>query len=227
VDLDVVRVWLIRTDRPAPAMSAFDAVLDDPERRRAAALRDPADRRRFVVAHGALRIAAARLLDVPAPALRWHRGVHCKPVLAAPPAPLHVSLAHCGDLAMLALCGRRAVGVDVQRVVRGSAAVGLADRYFTAAEARFVAAAAAERGRATRFTRLWTRKEACVKAAGGRLTQGLTLSVLGEGSVVVDRAGAALAGPYLVSDVPVPRGFLASVAGAGRSPYRVLPRWWR
>jgi 4'-phosphopantetheinyl transferase len=121
-----------------------------------------------------------------------------------------MSLSHSGDLAAVALTPARAVGVDVQRHTPGLDIGAMAARYFPAGEARLVTGAAV-------FATLWARKEACVKATGGRLTQGLALPVA---------AGPVVRGAYHVVDVPVPDGFAGAVALSGPEPFRAVTAWW-
>jgi hypothetical protein len=67
--------------------------------------------------------------------------------------------------------------------------------------------------RSAAYGRMWVRKEACVKAAGGRLTQGLGLPVGVEpDNVVVEDRIAGLGGPWRVADVRMPPGYAAAVA---------------
>ena len=227
VSTDVVHVWLIGAQVPEPVLARLHAVLDDGERQRAEALLHAQDRRRFVIAHGAVRVIVGARLGVPAERIRWQLGRNGKPELAAEWTGVRVSLSHSGDLSMVAITDERDVGVDVQQLLPSLDATGMAARFFPPAEARFVAAGTGPAEAADRFGRLWTRKEACIKASGGRLMQGMTLPVYGTGRiVVVDHPDGALPGPYVVTDVPVPQGFAASVALEGAQPYRMVPRWW-
>ncbi len=83
-------------------------------------------------------------------------------------------------------------------------------------------------GETRRFTRLWTRKEACVKAAGGRLAQGMELPVAHPaGQFTVHRPGAALPGPWRVQDLTLPDGYAGAVALDGTRPFRAVVRSWR
>jgi 4'-phosphopantetheinyl transferase len=219
VTADVILVWLIATDLPDPVLGELEALLDDDERERAGSLLYPARRRRFIASHGAVRVILGRHLGVPAGSLRWRRGPHGKPELAGPGPRPWVSMSKSGGLAALAIAENRRVGVDIQRLLTDLDVARMARRFYPPEEARFVASGRAQ-GRADRYTRLWARKEACVKVAGGRLLPGLALTVLGagrNGTVPV----SAPAGPYLVRDQRVPRGFRAAVAAEGTCPFRI------
>jgi 4'-phosphopantetheinyl transferase len=229
-----VEVWLIRTGLPDPVLDRLETVLDDGERARARALVHPVDRRRFIAAHGAVRLILGRCLGAPAASLCWRYGPHGKPELTG--TDVRVSLSHSADLAALAVTAGRRVGVDVQRVLADLAADRLATRFYPAAEARFVLAAGDPADRVDRFTRLWTRKEACQKVTGGRLLPGLTQHVLGRagdddqpwfhaGFHASFHAGFQT-GTALVRDLLVPPGFRGAVAAEGAAPYRITTRRW-
>jgi len=233
VAADTVRVWLVGMPRSARVLARLESVLDDEERRRADGLRFAHQRRRFVVAHGAARLILGRQLGVPPARLRWVRGPHGKPELAMPSSP-RVSLSHSGELAVLAVSALRPVGVDIQRLRADLDPVAMSARYFTHPETSFVAAAERRAGQLGRFARLWARKEACVKASGGRLMQGMALPVNvatrgrgRAGGVLVRGTADTLPGPYLVRDIAAPQGFRAAVALEGGGAYAVSSRWWR
>ncbi|MFY1674518.1 4'-phosphopantetheinyl transferase family protein [Plantactinospora sp. WMMB334] len=158
------------------AVAELAALLDADERARADRL-EPAGRRRFTVSHGAVRIIVGRCLDTAPQRIRWSHGRYGKPALADATAGLEVNLSHSGDLAVVAVSRGRPVGVDVQRLLPRLDPVAMSLRYFPPVEVRFVTGADDPAERSDRFTRLWARKEACVKAAGGRLADGLRLPV--------------------------------------------------
>jgi len=207
--VDEVRVWLVRSPLPAAALARLSQLLDERERARAGAL-DPVGRRRFVAAHGVARVVVGDRVGVAPEAVRWSYGPHGKPETDG----VRMSLSHSGDLAAVALTPARPVGVDVQRHTPGVDTRAMSARYFPAAEAELVAASVEP---AAVFAELWARKEACVKATGGRLTPGLRLPV--SGGPVVD-------GAYHVVDVPVPAGFAGAVALCGTEPAEVTTGWW-
>lgn len=217
---DVVEVWLIRTDLPGHVLADLLPLLDDGERERARALAYSDSRRRFIAAHGAFRVILGRHLGVPPASLRWHLGPHGKPELAMP-GP-RVSFSHSGDLAALAVAPGRRVGVDIQQLLPRLDVTRMAARFYPRQEAEYVASAAGPARQVARFTRLWARKEAYVKVAGGRLLPGLE-QVIPPSGVVVD--GGPPGGPCLVRDVRAPRGYRAAVAAEGTRAYDVISHW--
>jgi 4'-phosphopantetheinyl transferase len=220
---EIVQVWVIRTDLPDPVVACLARLLDPEERERATAFERAELRGRFIASRGAIRMIVGRELGVRPEAVSWERGEHGKPRLGQP-GP-HVSISRSGGLAAVAMASTRRVGVDVQRVEPGLDVVRMAERFYPAAEARFVARAAPA-GQAARFLRLWARKEACVKVTGGLLLCGLRLGVRMSGDIVVSDPEGPLPGPYLVKDVRVPPGFHASVAVEGAAPFRLRTRSW-
>ncbi|MEH0818768.1 MULTISPECIES: 4'-phosphopantetheinyl transferase family protein [unclassified Micromonospora] len=217
---DAVRVWILAAAVPADELARYRAVLDADERDRAARFGTGALRDRFTVAHGALRVLAGRATGTTPAALTWRRGRYGKPALTGPWSGLHTSLSYSGDLVAVALSEGRPVGVDIQHVTPGGDPVSASARFFDPREARHVAAGPDQAGRALRFARLWARKEAAVKAAGGRLWPNLGVPVH-PGDVVecVDPAG-----PHRLTDLPTPAGYAVAVALAGDGPYAVESR---
>ncbi|MEU9075871.1 4'-phosphopantetheinyl transferase superfamily protein [Kitasatospora sp. NPDC048538] len=198
----------------------LEELLDEQERARARAGRLPGLRRRFVIAHAATRIVLGERLGLPPDGLRFTRGPWGKPAVAGADG-LHFSLSHSGETALLALAARP-VGVDVELARPDLDVDRLAGRFFPPEERAAVAA-----GGQPVFTRLWTRKEACVKASGGRLTQGMGIPVAhpGREAAVYARSGP-LPGPWRVVDLPLPGGYAGSVALTGDGPFNVSRRMW-
>ncbi|NUR58754.1 MAG: 4'-phosphopantetheinyl transferase superfamily protein [Catenulispora sp.] len=208
----VVRAWLVDDQVSQSCVAELFGVLDAGERRRADR-RDTADgRRRFVVAHGAVRRIVGEHLGAPPGELVWRIGPDGKPELDGPWTGVRVNLSHSGGLCLIALCDTREVGVDVQRHVPGVDVVAMARRYFPADEAASVAAADDP---VDAFARLWARKEAVSKAAGGRLMPVLRVPV------------ESVASDYRVVDLSVSAGFRAAVALAGAEPFTVEMAEWR
>jgi 4'-phosphopantetheinyl transferase len=219
---DLVRAWILPVDVPPDTAASCRDVLDDGERARAAAFLSPRDRQRFTVAHGALRFLAGHVLDTRPAALSWVPGPNGKPELRPPWSGLHTSLSHSGDMIAVAISTGRPVGADIQHLAPGLDPVALSARFFPPGEHTYVAAGRDAGARADRFARLWARKEAVVKAAGGRLWPNLEIVVHGRDVVSCAEPQAA----YRVADVPAPPGFRAAVALAGAAPFTLETAGW-
>ncbi|MFI9643173.1 4'-phosphopantetheinyl transferase family protein [Micromonospora sp. NPDC051925] len=225
---DAVRIWIVSARVAPDELAGYRALLDADERARAAALTQTATRDRFTVAHGALRVLVGRTLDAPPERLAWSRGRYGKPTLTGPWAGPQTSLSYSGDLVAVAVGGARPVGVDIQHPTPGLDPTAMATRFFAPEEARHVAAGPDAATRADRFARLWARKEAVVKAAGGRLWPHLAMPVH-RGDVVecVDPVAVhrvsddTTPGVYRLSDVATPAAYRVAVALAGDAPYAV------
>lgn len=161
-----VTLWRIPLpDRP-PSADAW-ALLDAGERERAERFIRDRDRHRFVAAHAGLRLALAAETGQPPSALRFTTLAHGKPQLER--FALSFNLSHSGDLAVVAACRGSAVGVDVETAGRLRDLDGLAGMVMTEREMEAFAALSDDR-RPAAFLRLWTRKEALLKADGRGLT---------------------------------------------------------
>jgi 4'-phosphopantetheinyl transferase len=209
--MDEVKVWTFSLAGPDRKVRRWAVQLDEVEERRAAGFTDPAVRRRFVVSHGVTRHLLGMTVGVAPRSMRQVIGRNGKPYLAGYPE-LSFSLSHSGDLAALAVVRGRQVGVDVEGVPPAFDAVAFAARFFPEAPAG-------------KFGTLWTRKEACVKASGGRMLRGLRLPVAGASPLTAfGPVDGELTGPWVVQDLELPPGYAGAVALTGSQPFRVVYR---
>ena len=111
--------------------------------------------------------------QVAPPDWRFETNQHGKPCIANPLAqPLFFNLSHTQNLAALAVTRTAAIGVDVEKIKSVEQVRGLAERCFADSEIEFVFSG--ESGSLMqRFFKLWTLKEAYIKARGC----GLSLSL--------------------------------------------------
>lgn len=214
-----MHIWQIDLD----ASASGETCLDPAERRRAASFRSDLHRRRFISAHVALRQLLGQQSGTAPHALPLQTGHDGKPVLP-PSFGLHFNLAHCEELALLALTRDGPVGVDVERVRSlesrrpgtkdpGEEEVALAMRHFSETEIRELCAVAPDLARIRSFFSGWTRKEAWIKAAGVGLRMDLR-------TIETGLSGSRQVGDYFIQPVDlrpawVERGFIASLASTG------------
>jgi 4'-phosphopantetheinyl transferase len=149
---------------------ADTALLSPAEAARAARLRIPLVRQRFVAARHALRtVLAAYVAEAPA-ALRIAYTAAGKPFLADHPQ-ISFNLAHAQQLLLIAVTQQVRIGVDVEQIADADYA-GIAQHFFAPSEQHALAALPEAQRRAA-FYRIWTCKEAFVKAHGAGLALGL------------------------------------------------------
>jgi|GEM_PF-1258012 len=153
----LLKLW----DWPVPRNPA-DVGLDEEEQTRWARYRRAEDRKAFMAGRWLIRGALEALTSDPnLPLSLDPRG---KPFCPNPGSP-RFNLTHGGGWVALAIRRDSCVGVDVEDVRREVAMESVARRYFSSPEREWVR----EEGREA-FFRVWTRKEARVKATGTGLT---------------------------------------------------------
>jgi 4'-phosphopantetheinyl transferase len=194
--VDVVEVWHVDLDAPAPPVLSAD------EHARAGRYARGDDGRRWAAARAALRVLLGARVGVHPREISFTHGPHGKPHVDGGPC---FNLSHAGTLALVALAGAREIGVDVERTDRRSHAI---LRALTDAERD----ALGERPAHLDLMRTWCRKEALAKATGGGLRW------------APERFDTTAPGGYALADLDVARGYVAAVALEGDSPYSISPR---
>jgi 4'-phosphopantetheinyl transferase len=158
-----LRVWCFSLAGAVPAQEW--SLLDADETTRARRFVFDRDRDRFVRAHAMVRQLLGSLLGRAPASLRFESGSLGKPTLRDPTTPLAFNLSHGGDLGALVVSQEAEVGIDIEPWRPMSDALAVGATVFTATE--MVGWPDAEAGHIDReFLRLWTRKEAVLKALG-------------------------------------------------------------
>ncbi len=174
-----VDVWAVALELDDAAALAKRRLLSDDESARADRFRHERHRRRFIAGRAALREILAMLLAADAAAITFDYGLRGKPSLASQwqDSGLEFNLTNSGELALIAVTRSRAVGVDVECLRRPRDFTGLAQRFFAAAEHEALLQMS-DAEQVAGFFRLWTRKEALLKAVGTGLATPLNQVVV-------------------------------------------------
>lgn len=151
-----------------------ESLLDAREREQVARFKHAEDRLLYTVAHGLLRLVLARYIARPAHELELVYGAQGRPELAdlGQQHDLRFSLSHTRGLAGCAVARVDAIGFDLE-AARDIEHLDIAERFFSAPERQALAATSAGQ-LASHFYRIWTLKEAYLKARGFGLTVPLT-----------------------------------------------------
>jgi len=147
--------------------TVLEATLDDEERARMARFLFDRDRRSYVISHGLLRIILSTYVAVEPSVWRYRYNDYGKPEIAEPAehGTLRFNLSHTRGAMLCGVTRDGELGVDVEATARDTSCAELADRYFSPSEVADLRSLPID-GRRDRFFRLWTLKEAYIKARG-------------------------------------------------------------
>ena len=168
-----IELWALNmTGLPGPPGSVLSKNMSN-EGSRLEALQQQRFLQRFY-----LRLILASYLETPAANIRIKKTSQGKPfvevkgkTLACP--PLYFSLSHVGQQWLLAICAEHPVGVDMERLDRDiRQPLRIARRYFHPLEVDWLTHLEIKEMKSN-WLRLWTCKEAVVKATGGGIVSGL------------------------------------------------------
>lgn len=167
-----IDVWNAQLDLATDTIQSLLAILNDGERQKAQTFKFPLLRDRFIAVRGLLRQTLANYLNVEPATLSFETGEHGKPSLACD--SLHFNLSHTADRLLIAVANFPDVGIDIETIASRSSLDGIAKRVFSKNEFIQWQQLAPEQQLAG-FYRLWTKKEAFVKAVGRGIALGMEL----------------------------------------------------
>jgi 4'-phosphopantetheinyl transferase len=209
LERDETHVWLLDLEVSDAEAAALAEPLSPDERTRADSFHRDVHRRRFMAGRGFLRELLAAYAGGEPGAVPLVEGPNGKPELAG--SGLRFNLAHSEGVGILAV-SRAEVGVDVEVSRRDPPTDwrAVADRFFHEEELARLEGLAVEAGW-LEFLRIWTLKEACLKATGlGLLTDPRSFSVAavlsGDDEVVL------AAGEWLARELSGSPGAVAALA---------------
>lgn len=136
-------------------------------------LRQASSRNQHVVGRGMARKLLTLRTDFDPAEVVLAREEKGKPFVVAPQSTIRpFNVSHTEGMVLFAAVDCGAIGVDVERLSRKTD-IGLAERYFAPAEVDYVYSSHAPERRLAAFLRVWTLKEAFIKAIGTGLTMPL------------------------------------------------------
>lgn len=170
---DEVHIWRAKLDVGVAELQQCARVLSEDEHHRAGWIRVPHERRRFVAGRGMLRMLLGRYLDVAPRSLTFCDSATGKPGLAPESnRDLHFNVAHSNALAVYAVARQNEVGIDLEQICVIRDAEEIARCLFTARENAWLYGVAPAQYMEA-FLRIWTLKEARLKACGAGIATGL------------------------------------------------------
>lgn len=176
-----VDLWYAWQDQclDADLLDQYRGLLTGDERRQELRLRFPGGREQFLLTRVLARTALSHYTGQDPASWRFNRGRWGKPAVDPESGPpLSFNLSNTKGLVVCGVSSGVDLGVDAEDTRRRTDVEGLAQRCFTAAELTAMAAEPPQR-RPDRFFRLWTLKEALLKAHGTGFSIGPELFSIG------------------------------------------------
>ena len=165
-DLYLLNTALVDTEQ----LIGLSSGLSPEEYRHWHEIRQPGRQREYLLGRVLLRRLLAERLHCPAGSLAFHIGEHGKPMLCN--HHWQFNLSHSGEWLVIALCEEGPLGVDIEMGLRHRSILPLAKRFYAPSEYQWLNALPREEQHSA-FYRLWSRKEAVLKAHGDGISAGL------------------------------------------------------
>ncbi len=204
-----IHVWRASLNAATPLAQEFIAILDDEERRRSEGFIHHSDRADYIARRAILRLVISRYTGNEPRSHRFQRGKHGKPFLCNPQnrAGIQFNLSFSGHHLLIAVTARQPVGVDIERAQTHIDHLDIARLYFPEEEYEYIRQQPPPQQTAA-FYRIWTMKEAYVKALG----QGMSLDLKKFTVLNADRKNTC---PE-IREIPTEQGYYAAIALMGK-----------
>ena len=167
-----IHVWAATSDVSSRELSAFESTLSLDEVERAGQFKFERDRNQFIACRGGLRAILAAYLETGPQEVNFKYGPRGKPWVANLPetSRLYFNLAHSENLFLTAVSRFCPLGVDVERIRFIENTDDLVKQLLCTTE-ELEWSTVAETQKVSAFFRIWTCKEACLKATGDGIAE--------------------------------------------------------
>jgi len=178
-----LHIWRAILAGSSSEFSYYSSMLSPTELTRAERFYFERDRDRYIFGRGILRTLLGNYLGIKASEVEITYGAYGKPGLQskAEKKSLEFNLSHSNDRAMFVFNWNRIVGIDIEHIRPFSDADEFAERFFSQQEKELIKSLTDEK-KWEAFFKLWTCKEALLKATGSGLTVPLNEAVISLGS---------------------------------------------
>ena len=206
-----VDVWQADLNQYARCLSKLTAVLNEQEKQRADTFQQPLLRNRYIAVRAITRHVLANYLSAQPADLQFSLGEYGKPDLISD--SLYFNNSHTDHLLLIAVGNLPDIGVDIELIKTRSNMDGMAKRCFAESEFQFWQPLPEPQSQET-FYRLWTKKEAFVKAIGRGIALGLNrceIESQKDGQIISIPEDYGLACDWKITEIPVIANFCAAL----------------
>jgi|RhiMetdeSRZDD1v2_1073273.scaffolds.fasta_scaffold266565_2 4'-phosphopantetheinyl transferase len=209
-----LHLWCLVLQMTDSERGVLWAVLSEDERRRAERFRFEKDHDRFVMGRGAVRVILGAYRGIAPDAVEFELGPQGKPGIRGGTVPMEFNLSHAGGLVLIGITDGVPCGVDIEAARDNISAFEIANRFFCPREIEWLSR------NPEGFLRLWTSKEAVIKAVGGGLSiplDSIDVSDVMDGNseFVTLQSAKSQTQRLWIKELSVPEGYRAAVALTG------------
>lgn len=159
-----VHLWRIDLSTFGSQLSDLATLLSPDETERANRFKFDIHRQRFIVARAMLRRVLSRYAHTSPQDIVFDYGNHGKPFLRDNTYQIHFNISHSDELAVIAVTVEQEIGVDIEKM-EPTFKDAVAKRFFSPQEYNELHALSEEE-QVIGFYRIWSKKEAVIKALG-------------------------------------------------------------
>jgi 4'-phosphopantetheinyl transferase len=222
LDTQEVHVWYVPLEPSYPGVEGLQNLLSADEAERAARFHFEKHRAQYTLTRGSLRLLLGSYLQRTPQEIAFEYSDHGKPSVSGHDngQKLNFNLSHTEGMAIFGFTRGRRIGVDIESLRADFQPGEIAERFFSPVE-RAGLSGILPADRHEIFFRIWTRKEAYIKAIGEGLSHPLhQFDVsLDEAALVATRPDASEARRWQLRNLDIAPGFTAAAAvesgGAG------------
>jgi len=222
-DAKHLHVWLLSALMNAAERGIYQFVLSGDQRARSDRYVFEIDRARSIAARGGLRWLLSSYTGVPPDALIFQEGDYGKPLVRGTSIHHEFNVSHAGDYILIGITTGAQCGVDIEGSRAHISEQSIGESFFCPREIQWLRQT--EKG----FFRLWTIKEAILKAVGRGLSIRLsdvdvTDIVEGRASMISLKASGLVSQPLWLQELKLVDDYATAVAvvGAARE-IRLMP----
>jgi 4'-phosphopantetheinyl transferase len=207
-------VWIAQVSKAKDSLIFLEPCLDVRDRERAARFHFYEDRARFVLGRGLLRKCVGLYLQQPPETIELAYTDRGRPILPHDDA-IQFSISHTHDLVAIALTADARIGIDLEYMQPQWDLPELAKRIFSEEDLQTFQSLSGGEAR-TAFFRVWTRKEAYLKARGEGIAERLREISVSFGPKVTggvkDARLESATQAWRLLALPVPADYMGSLA---------------
>lgn len=175
-----IHLWLIPLVQTNENIAEFSDYLDETERKKADGFRFEFLRKNYLVSHYAMREILSFYLNVLPKNIRFSVNSFGKPFVKTTDETVYFNLSHSGKWCVLGICKSGEIGIDIEEIRLDFDEEEISKRFFSSFECELLDSVE-DAFRQKAFFKIWTKKEAFVKAIGKGLTIPLqNFTVLGD-----------------------------------------------